>query len=99
MNVLNEYPIQVTAQVKDSSEMFDLVMNVIKNLDPSDYIHFLENGELMTRKLEHPKTETRQMYSSNKWLTIVFICLFLLLAESSHKNKVCPACQKKVNEM
>ena len=99
MNVLNKYPIQVTAQVKDSSEMFDLVMNVIKNLDPSDYIHFLENGELMTRKLEHSKTETKQTHSGNKWLTIVFICLFLLLAESSHKNKVCPACQKKVKEM
>ena len=99
MYVLKKYAIQVTAQVKDSSEMFDLVMNVIKNLDPSDYIHFLENGELTTRKLEHSKTETKQTRSGNKWLTIVFICLFLLLGESSHKNKVCPACQKKVKEM
>ena len=38
----------------------------IKNLDPSDYIYFLENGELMERKLECPKTEKKQMPSGNK---------------------------------
>ena len=66
MYMLNEYAIQVTDQAKDSGEIFDFVMNVIKNLDPSDYIYFLENGELMERKLEHPKTEKKQMPSGNK---------------------------------
>ena len=64
--MLNEYAIQVTDEEKDSGEIFDFVMDVIKNLDPSDYIYFLENGELMERKLECPKTEKKQMPSGNK---------------------------------
>lgn len=53
MHVLNEFAIQVTGTVKNSCEIFHLVI-IIKNLD---HIHFLVNGELMERKLPCPKTE------------------------------------------
>ena len=55
--------IQVAAEheVAVPDDVFDWIIDVIINLDPSDYIHFIKTGETLKMKVQLPKTEKKQM--------------------------------------
>ena len=50
---------------RHNDDVFDWVIDVIMNLDPSDYICFIKTGEVMKKKVQLPKTEKKEMRTGN----------------------------------
>lgn len=60
--------IQVFPKEDHHNHAFDWVIDVIMNLDPSNYIHFIKSGEIINKKAQLPKADKKQMPTSNKKL-------------------------------
>ena len=96
---LKLYIIQVAAdhEVAVPDDVFDWIIDVIINIDPSDYIHFIKTGETLKKKVQLPKTEKKQMPAGNENICILIKIIYFLIAEGIKKYK-CPACKGKVKE-
>lgn len=66
------YTIEIAAdhEVSVPDDVFDWIIDIIMSLDPSNYIHFIKTGETIKKKVQLPKTETKQISAGNKNLLI-----------------------------